>query len=111
MPGPPPSWDCTVRLREREYEHRGATVEYEVYVDPDGTLRQVVGGVRDQETRTYEWEDETHRLEPNLLDRARSLLTEYEFTPVPEHEHVQEVTAELEAKVDHIRDLQEEVSE
>lgn len=108
MPAPPASLSCTIQTADVEYEHEGVTVEYEVYVDPDETKRQVIAGARNPNgRRCLGPESKTVRLVPSLLDRLRERLTSYEFEPLPEHEHVAEVTERIEEDVEHAREVQE----
>lgn len=108
MPAPPASLSCTIQTSATEYEHEGVTVEYEVYVDPDETKRQVIAGARNPDgRRCLGPESKTVRLVPSLLDRLRERLTSYEFEPLPEHEHVREVTEVIEDAVEHAREVQD----
>lgn len=112
MPAPPASLSCTIQTASTEYEHRGVTVEYEVYVDPDETKRQVVAGARNPDgRRCLGPESKTVRLTPSLVDRLRERLTSYEFEPLPEHEHVQTVTETIEDAIDHAREVQDRHTE
>lgn len=108
MPAPPASLGCTIQTAETEYEHEGVTVEYEVYVDPDETKRQVIAGARNPDgRRCLGPESKTVRLVPHVIDRLRERLTSYEFEPLPQHEHVAEVTSTIEEAVEHAREVQE----
>lgn len=107
MPRAPRSLACTIQTNNREYEHRGATIEYEIYVDPKERLRQVIGGVKNPDgRRAYGPVSETVRLKPGWYHRLRERLTSWEWEPLPKHEHVHHVTEKLEAYVDHVRDVQ-----
>lgn len=108
MPGHPPGLGCTIQTSATEYEHEGVKVEYEVYVDPDETKRQVIAGARNPDgRRCLGPESKTVRLVPSLLDRLRERLTSYEFEPLPQHEHVAEVTSTIEEAIEHAREVQE----
>lgn len=112
MPRAPRSWRCTIQTTTREYEHRDALIEYEVYVDPEETLRQVIGGVKNADGRRASRPvEEVEWLKPRWYHRLRERLTSWEFEPTPQHEQVQAVTEELEALVDHAREVQERRAE
>lgn len=108
MPAPPASLSCTIQTASTEYEHEGVTVAYGVYVDPDETKRQVIAGARNPDgRRVIGPESKTVRLVPSLLDRLRERFTSYEFEPLPEHEHVREVTEPIEEAIEHAREVQD----
>lgn len=108
MPRAPHSLKCTIETNTCEYEHRGATIEYEIYVDPEETLRQVIGGVKNPDgRRAFGPVSETVRLKPAWYHRVLAWLTSWEWEPLPKHEHVQHVTEELEAFVEHAREVQD----
>jgi predicted RNase H-like HicB family nuclease len=112
MPAPPASLSCTIQTASTEYEHRGVTVGYEVYVDPDETKRHVIAGARNPDgRRCLGPESKTVCLVPSLVDRLRERLTSYEFAPLPEYEHVREVTETIEDAIDHAREVQERHTE